>query len=85
MKGQWGGGESVAKESAMWVRSRIYRFLALTACSGILLSIQCPPLVMSSVKTGMLYWISGSGVGGVSLAQLGDLILTGFFGGNNAT
>lgn len=61
------------------MRTRLIKFLALSCCSGILLSVQCPPLMIQSVKMGISSWVGGTGT--VVLSQLSDLLIGGFLTG----
>jgi hypothetical protein len=66
----------------MSIRTRIMKFLLLICCSGILLSIQCPPLVVSSFKSGISQWVSGSLTNSTLFTQLGDMLIGQFTGGS---
>jgi hypothetical protein len=53
-----------------WLRKR----LPFILCSSILLGIQCPPIVVDSVKTGVVQWVSGS-FSLLDLTALSDLVI----------
>ncbi len=60
-----------------WLR----KFLTLAIGSSILLGVQCPPIAIDSVKTGVYTWVSGS-FGLLDLAALSDLIIGSNTGGH---
>jgi hypothetical protein len=60
-------------------RSRL-RKLAFFLCSSVLLGIQCPPLAIDSVKTGVVTWVAGS-FNTIDLTPFTDFIISSFTGG----
>lgn len=64
----------------MAVRARL-RKIGLVLCSTILLGIQCPPIAMDAMKSGIVNWVSGS-VSSIDLTQFTDVIIATFSGNN---
>jgi hypothetical protein len=64
----------------MSLRTRLFKNLLLVLCSGVLLGLSCPPIVVSSVKGGITSWVSGS-FDGSGVSQLSDFFLSTLGGG----
>lgn len=52
---------------------RLRKLAAFFCLSGVLLGIQCPPLVIDAIKTGAVRWVSGS-VGTINLTDVADAL-----------
>ncbi len=61
-------------------RIRLRKLLALVTFGTILLGIQCPPMVIDSIKTGTVTWVSGGSSLGTGSNQFGDYLLNLFTG-----